>query len=441
MKDILRVCITIFIILNIQISISLPANEDYFNLASKVPRISYKLKKDSGSKFWIINLDFNQETKQLPMMIIPYTKESWFSTRDYPEKNIKALICDLSTECNIFGSQENEDTMSFFNYSIKGRAANLRPDPDSYSSFFNITSLSETIKPEELPQINPPMTIMGGLGFGWDHVPDGTSFFHSFVNLDNYVAGIYLSINEFDVTSELMIGDYNDAFAENIKRNYTIPVKNETRWSIGLNTDSSITDNNGNNYFTKGMNEIIFDPNLDFIGIPDIIYQEFFTNFTQFNNLSCSSGEKAFPVCECDETKLFPTIYFHFSNQNVAFPPKLYVERGAKCTLLIGSTKFRNVGKELENVWVFGSPVMIYYYTIFNFNYPNFQIILTKTKPLEDKTKWYLIVGIIAIFVCGTGFVAWFIICRNKKSLTKSEALSNQDEGKNEEKLLSVESK
>ena len=38
---------------------------------------------------------------------------------------------------------------------------------------------------------------------------------HSFrasINLDKKLAGLYLSLNNFDVTSELIVGDYNPNF-------------------------------------------------------------------------------------------------------------------------------------------------------------------------------------------------------------------------------------
>jgi len=432
LKDGSRTCVlfAIYFVLGLLIY---PSNG--YSTISNAPRISYKITKDSSSNFWAINLDVKEKSKQLPMLIIPYSKDSWFSTQDYPEKNIEGLTCDYTTECNIFGSEENEKSISFFNYTIKGIAANLRPDPISFSSFFNISSLSQSIKPTELPPINPPAKVIGGLGLGWDIIPDGTSFLHSFIGLENYIAGIYLSQNEFDITSELMVGDYNPAFAENVQNNYTIAVKNQTRWSISFNL---IMDSNGNNYPMGKINETIFDPNLDFIGIPDTVYDGFIKSFIENNDLNCTIDidKKAFPDCECDEKKIFPTIYFQFGNQNLVFPPKLYIERGVNCTLLFGSTSFRNVNQEFNTFWVFGSPVMTYYYTILNFTDAKFQIILTKAKSLEDKSNWYLTLGIIAIIVCGVGLIACFVIFGNRGKSLKSETLHNQIENENEEKLL-----
>jgi len=397
-------------------------------ISASFTRISYKIIQ-SSDPFWIVEINANERTEEIPMMIIPYSKDSWFSPEDSDEKNIEALVCDSSTACNILNSNVGDETINYLNYTLKGASANLQAYPNAYTEFFNLTQATKSSIDSFSMKV--PLQVVGGLGLGINDNPGETSFLRGFKELDNYIASIYLSQNNFDITSELLIGDYNQAFIEDIGRNFTIPVQDKSQWSLSF---SMVADNTGHEYnvsFSEQQPSAILDPNLNYIGIPDSIYSTFLQNFTTNNSLSCSN-DTLFPVCQCEDTKVFPLIYFRFGQVNLVFPPDLYVKKeGSNCTLLIGSTKVVKAVSAFQNVWVFGSPVLTYYYTMFDFNSPNYQIIFTKAKIFERNNRWYIILGASAFVVLLAGILAGLSLLKGRKQYQVETLIENEENKKN----------
>jgi len=381
-------------------------------ISASFTRISYKVMKDPKSLFWIVNINANERTEEIPMLLLPYSKDSWFSSNDNSDKNIEALVCDSSTACNILATAPDGDKTDYLNYTIQAQSsANLQAYPNAYTQFFNLTQADQS-STDKFP-MKVPRKVVGGLGLGIDGLnEEKSSFFQGFKDLDNYVAGIYLSQDNFDITSELLIGDYNQAFIQDIGRNFTINVKDNARWSLSF---SSLSDNTGHTYdVPESQSSVILDPNLNYIGIPDSLYASFLQNFTENNKLTCST-DPLFPVCDCDNLDVFPLLFLKFDQVNFILPPELYVQRGQACKLLIGSTQQVKVTQSFENFWVFGSPVLTYYYTMFNFNYPNSQLIFTKAKIFERNSRWYIIIGASSLVVVLAGVIAGLSLLKGKK--------------------------
>lgn len=392
---------------------------------TSAPRPSYKITKDSSSAFWIVDLSVQEETYEFPFLILPYTTISWIFNSTDTVNNIAGINCNDLSVCLDITIDGSDNSTNFFNYTLGGTPGFMQAYPTDYTTFFSIDLTPQA------PPLNPPLTINGGLGLGIDPSQSYTDvvpppFLQSFYDLENYVAGIYLSEDNFDATSELLVGDYNPAFIEIDGYNTTITGVNSLSWSFSITT---ITDINGSVYYDSAVsfnvtngtntNQVIFDPNYNAIGIPDPVYTTFLATYMNKTGLNCTNV-LAFPTCSCTGYDDFPTLQFNYGpspNQSVAIPADLYVQivDNNTCTLLISDINDYAVTQTFNTSWIFGSPVMTYYYTVLDWNNGNFQITLFKTPTFIKSTKWYIMLGAISAVVFVVGLIACFLIIKDRK--------------------------
>ena len=390
---------------------------EHLTTLTNIPRASYKLKKDDSSSFWTVQLNIQEETKEVPMLILFYSNSSWFSVSS-TSSNIDSYDCDISSSCMIYDSPDPQN-VAYLTYNISGVAATLQAFPTSYTIPFNASAVSNT---STVP--TPPIKIYGGLGLGLSNTPGYTSFLQSFINLDKNLAGLYLSLNNFDVTSELIVGDYNPNFFDPDDQNITLDVIDEYTWTVQFDTltDSIIksaketkTDYNITGYIT-------FDPNSDFIGVPTLLYDTFLSNLTSKLEQTCTSSRNK-PTCDCSSNTSFPTLQYTTGNQTILIPSEAYVQTGVECTLQFVANNESGIIDAFSDNWIFGAPVMTYYYTIMDFGQSPSQITLVKAQTFESNTKWYLILGIITAVVLIAGLIACLSILRSKKTEQFNEPL------------------